>query len=123
MSDDRITANLPASDMGRTAAFYAALGFDTVFRSDDWMILLRGQLELEFFSFPDVDKWNSSFSACIRVDDLDKLYLDFLRAGLSANPRDIPRLTAPVTLPGVPRMFALVDSDGSLLRCLENGAD
>jgi len=123
MSDDRITANLPASDMGRTAAFYAALGFETVFRSDDWMIMLRGQLELEFFSFPDVEKWTSSFSACIRVDDLDNLYIAFQQAGLSENPRDIPRLTPPVKLPGVPRMFALVDADGSLLRCLENGGD
>lgn len=123
MSDDRITANLPASDVGRTAAVYAALGFKTVFRSDDWMILLRGQLALEFFSFPDVDKWTSSFSACTQVDDLDNLYIAFQLAGLSADPRDIPRLTPPVKLPGVPRMFALVDADGSPLRCLENGGD
>jgi hypothetical protein len=121
MALDRITANLPARDMGRTAAFYAALGFGVAYRDDGWMILERGPLEVEFFAHPGLDPWASDFSACIRVDDLDALYAEFGRAGLSDNPRDIPRLTGPVRLPGVPRMFALVDLDGSLLRCLENG--
>jgi hypothetical protein len=38
-------------------------------------------------------------------------------------PRDntsIPRLTGAFKLPNAPRMFALVDPDGSLLRVLEN---
>lgn len=118
---DRVTANLPARDMDATAAFHVRLGFAPGFKDGGWMILSRGPLVIEFFPFPDLDPWRSSFSACIRVDDLDKLYIDFAKAGLSADPRDIPRLTPPVQIPGVLRMFALVDADGSLLRCLENG--
>jgi hypothetical protein len=123
MSNDRITANLPSSDFGRTAAFYGQLGFERLYRSEEWMILLRGPLELEFFHFPDVDPLTSSFSACIRVDDLDGLYAAFQAASLSDYPRATPRLTPPEQRPGIPRMFALIDCDGSLLRCLQNGPE
>ena len=123
MTDDRITANLPAANIDRTEAFYHRLGFDTGFKDDGWMILTRGPLELEFFAYPDVDPLTSWFSACIRVDDLDRLYADFGRAGLATDCFSTPRLTAPEKRPGIPRMFALVDPDGSLLRCLQNGPD
>jgi hypothetical protein len=117
---DRITANLPSRNFGKTAEFYATLGFQTEYRDDHWMILKRGDLVVEFFLHPELDPWSSWFSGCIRVDDLDGLYAAFRTAGLSENPRDIPRLTPPVHRPPVPRMFALVDCDGSLWRCLEN---
>lgn len=123
MSDDRITANLPAADFDRTEDFYRSLGFATDFKDSDWMILSRGPLELEFFPHPNVDPLTSWFSACIRVDDLDGLYAAFGTAGLSDDPCATPRLKGPVKTPGVPRMFALVDCDGSLLRCLQNGPD
>lgn len=120
MSDDRITANLPSADLNRTESFYMQLGFSTDFRDSGWMIMKRGKLEVEFFSFPDHNPRTGSFSACIRVDDLDGLYAAFGTLGLTDNCYSIPRLTAPVKLPNVPRMFALIDCDGSLLRCLEN---
>ncbi len=117
---ERSTPNLPSRDFAATVAFYAALGFGVDYRDTGWMILSRGPLIFEFFVHPRLVASKSWFSACIRVDDLDSLYAAFQRAGLSANPRDIPRLTPPKTLPGVPRMFALIDRDGSLIRCLEN---
>jgi catechol 2,3-dioxygenase-like lactoylglutathione lyase family enzyme len=118
---DRITANLPARDFDATEDFYAALGFARAYRDDGWMILTRGVLEVEFFHAPGLDPFASWHSACIRVDDLDALWQSFQAAGLSSNPRDIPRLTpAHEVVPGL-RMFALVDRDGSLLRCLGKG--
>ena len=39
---DRVTANLPARDMDKTAAFYEALGFTAGFKDEGWMILRRG---------------------------------------------------------------------------------
>jgi catechol 2,3-dioxygenase-like lactoylglutathione lyase family enzyme len=119
---DRAVPNLPARDMAATEAFYHSLGFATEFRDAGWMILSRGDLSLEFFPHPGLDPWASDHGACLRVDDLDGLYANFQRAGLSGNPRAIPRLTPPVKTAGVPRMFALVDENGSLLRCLENGS-
>ena len=120
-ASDRITANLPSRDFAATAAFYAALGFAAAFRDTGWMILTRGPLEVEFFPWPDLDPKASNASACVRVDDLDGLLATWRGAGLSDSPRAIPRLTGVVKQPGVPRMFALVDGDGSLLRVLENG--
>jgi catechol 2,3-dioxygenase-like lactoylglutathione lyase family enzyme len=117
---DRVTANLPARDLAETEAFWARLGFVTEFRDQGWMILSRGPLEIEFFPAPDLVPGDSWHSACIRVDDLDALYAAFRGAGLSDDPRAIPRLTPPRLEPFGLRMFALLDPNGSLIRCLEN---
>lgn len=121
MPRDRITANLPSRDFAATTAFYARLGFTVAFQGDDWLILTRGPLELEFFPLASLIPEQSAFSACIRVDDLDSLHSAWQRLGLPADLPAIPRLTDCFELPGAPRMFALIDNDGSLLRCLENG--
>ncbi len=121
MTGDRITANLPSRDFSATEVFYAALGFAPRFRDEGWMILTRGPLEVEFFLWRDLDPFASNASACVRVDDLDLLLATWRKAGLPDTARAIPRLTGVVRHPGVPRMFALVDADGSLLRVLENG--
>ena len=121
MAADRITANLPSRNFDATIAFYGKLGFAVGFHDSGWLIVNRGALELEFFPHPDLDKYTSWFSACIRVDDLDGLLADWRKAGLPGDDRSIPRLTGVVKIPKVPRMFALVDEDGSLLRVLENG--
>jgi len=122
---DRITANLPSKDFASTAAFYGKLGFSEDFRNDGWMILSRGPLVLEFFPHPELDKWTSWFSACVRVDDIEGLRQAWLAADLPAERTAIPRLTGIFKLDGAPRMFAVVDEDGSLLRVLDNadGAD
>ena len=68
---DRATPNLPARDFETTSLFYASLGFIEGWRDDGWMILRRGDLTLEFFPYPDLDPLTSSFSCCLRLDDLD----------------------------------------------------
>jgi len=117
---DRITANLPSRDFLATEAFYARLGFASRFRDDGWMILQRGDLVLEFFLHPEIDKWSSWFSACIRVDDMVGLLTDWQRAGLPTDDKAIPRLTGVFKPGSAPRMFALIDEDGSLLRVIDN---
>ena len=115
---DRVTANLPSRDFAATAAFYARLGFAVGYRGADWMILDRGPLEIEFFPHPGLDPAASWFSACVRVEDLDALHADWGRAGLATEAGAIPRITAPAPVAPDLRMFAVVDADGSLLRCL-----
>jgi catechol 2,3-dioxygenase-like lactoylglutathione lyase family enzyme len=120
MSGNRATANLPSSDFTATAEFYVKLGFDVAFRNEGWMILKRDGLELEFFPHPELDKQTSWFSACIRLDSIDTMLAEWQTVGLPGGKTDIPRLTDAFKLPDAPRMFALVDPDGSLLRVLEN---
>lgn len=117
---DRVTANLPALDFGATAEFYGRLGFGVAYRDDNWMILERAGLELEFFPHSQLDPRDSWFSACIRVDDPDTLLDEWRLLGLASGERDIPRLTAFFKPGNAPRMFALVDLDGSLLRVIDN---
>lgn len=118
---DRITANLPARDFEKTAAFYQRLGFSTEFRDDGWMIRSRGRLELEFFPYPDLQPTESAFSACVRVADLDGLYAEWAALGLPKT--GIPRLQGPPwAITEDMRMFALIDLDGSLLRCIGEAA-
>jgi catechol 2,3-dioxygenase-like lactoylglutathione lyase family enzyme len=117
---DRITANLPSRDFAATAAFYGRLGFAEEFRSAGWMILSRGTLEVEFFPHPSLDQRESWFSACLRMDDPDALLAEWQALGLSSDQSAIPRLTGFFRPEGAPRMFALVDPDGSLLRVIDN---
>lgn len=117
---DRITANLPARDMTATQAFYARLGFAPSFRDDGWMILERGPLMLEFFPHPELDPATSWFSACLRVDDPDALQAEWGSLGLPTDQTAIPRITCFFRPGAAPRMFALVDPDGSLLRVIDN---
>lgn len=106
--------------MAETAEFFARLGFAEAYRSDGWMILKRGALEIEFFAHPDCDPLTSWFSACIRVDEPEALLKEWRGAGLPAEHTSIPRLTGFFKPPGAPRMFALVDLNGSLLRVIDN---
>lgn len=115
----RITANLPSRDFDATEAFYARLGFATGYRDAGWMIMTREGAAVEFFPHPELAPRDSWFSACIRSDDIDALHAEFSRAGLPGEPTAIPRLTGPFRPPGAPRMFALVDPDGSLWRVID----
>ena len=115
---DRVTANLPSRSLDATATFYEALGFNVGFKDEGWMIISRGPLEIEFFPLAH-DPRQSCFSACLRVDDLDGLYAAFRMANLPSDCRAVPRLTPPEVQHGL-RMFALVDPDGTLLRCIDN---
>jgi catechol 2,3-dioxygenase-like lactoylglutathione lyase family enzyme len=117
---DHATPNLPSRDFAATAAFWARLGFEQDYRDDHWMILSRGTMTVEFFPHPDLDPRDSWFSACLRVDDLDALHAEWQAIGLPTDPTALPRLTGIEDKPPVPRMFALVDPDGSLLRVLQN---
>jgi hypothetical protein len=118
---DRATPNLPSRDFDATEAFWGGLGFVRAWRDADWMILRRGPLEVEFFPHPALDPATSWFSACLRLDDIDALHAEWSALGLSAAPGALPRLTPPAARPPAPRMFALVDPDGSQLRCIDNG--
>lgn len=118
---DRITANLPAINLDATAAFYAGLGFEAAFKDAGWMILSRGPLEPEFFPHPDLDPTQSWFSACLRTRDLDALWREWAALGLPT--QAIPRLQGPIwTEAQGLRMFALVDPNGSLIRCIGESA-
>jgi len=117
---DRITANLPSRDFDVTEAFYGLLGFERGYRDDGWMILQRGPLEVEFFAHAELIPAESWFSACIRVDDFDDLLATWRALDLPDDPMGRPRTFETVPAPDGIRIFALIDCDGTLLRCIDN---
>lgn len=117
---DHATPNLPSRDFEETSRFFQALGFSETWRDRGWMILVRGQLKLEFFPFPDLDPGSSSFGACLRLDDLDAFYRVCVSAGVPQTSQGWPRLSPPKTEHSGMRIGYLVDPDGSLIRLVQN---
>lgn len=117
---DQATPNLPSRDLSASADFYGKLGFEQGWRDDGWMILARGALMLEFFPYSDLDPSSSSFSCCLRIDDLAELYAACLAAGIPEQTVGFPRLHPPRTEASGVTIAYLVDPDGTLVRLIQN---
>ena len=117
---DHATPNLPSRDFTASADFYSKLGFEQGWRDDGWMILERGDLMLEFFPYPDLDPSSSSFSCCVRVDDLAALYAVCRAAGIPEQTVGFPRLHPPREETSGITIAYLVDPDGTLVRLIQN---
>lgn len=119
---DHAVPNLPSRDFDDTIAFYGPVGFAVAYRDEGWLILRRGNLQLEFFLFPDLLPDESSFMCSIRVDDVAALYGRFLAAGVAETAVGRPRLHLVRSQPWGGRAGFLVDPDGTQLTLIENGA-
>ena len=114
-----VTPNLPSRDFSATAAFYGGLGFVENWRDAGWMILTRNGATLEFFPYPDLDPLTSSFSCCLRLDNLDAFYAVAKGAGIVEASCGHPRLHPPTVEDSGMRIAYLVDPDGSLVRLVQ----
>lgn len=117
---DRAVPNLPSRDFTATVEFYGGFGFVVGFRDDEWLILRRGTVQLEFFAFPGLDPWTSSFMCSIRVADLDELYAAIAASGVPETATGIPRLTSITMQAWGQRAGFLNDIDGSQLHLIED---
>ena len=117
---DRAVPNLPSRNFDVTEAFYAALGFATEFRADGWMIMARGSLALEFFPYPDLDPASSSFSACLRMDDMRAFYDQCVAVSIPVQNTGWPRLHPPKREASGLTIAYLTDPDCTLLRLVQN---
>lgn len=120
---DHATPNLPSRDFDATERFYAALGFETGWRDEGWMILERGTVKLEFFPYPDLDPLSSSFSCCLRLDDIGPFYAAAIAAGVPEACFGHPRLHPAKVEPSGMRIAYMIDADGTLLRLVQNKSD
>jgi len=115
-SPDIAIPTLPSRSLPSTLGFYARLGFTgrLLGVGSAYAVLTRGDIELHFFSHPELRAAESHAGCYIRVADVNALYAAFESAAL---PRSgIPRLDAPADKPWGMREFAVVDEDGNLLR-------
>lgn len=119
-ADDFVSANLASLDFNQTRMFYSVLGFQCTYQSEEWMILRRLSLILEFFNHPTLDPSSSWHSACIRISNLDGLYKEWSKLNLESFNRSRIGVIQDF---GAMRMFCVIDQDGNLLRCIERMVD
>ena len=108
---------LPARDLEETIGFYKGLGFAMAYRHpdlDDYIILRRDKLELQFFQWPQLDTQATFAGSYLRVSDVDAMYQSFAVARLPA--RGTPSLGGIRRRAWAMREFHLVDCNGNLLR-------
>jgi catechol 2,3-dioxygenase-like lactoylglutathione lyase family enzyme len=113
---DLAIPTLPCRSVKATVAFYKRLGFEGgphEFNAE-YAILLRGAVELHFFTHKELVPAESSAGCYIRVKDVKSVYNAISSSKL---PRTgIPRMDALEDKPWGLREFAVVDLDGNLLR-------
>lgn len=115
MHDDAVTIpTLPSRSLPATMAVYQRLGFNGELIGDRYAILLRGPIELHFFSYPDL-KPQECYAGCyVRLQDVDALHTELATTQLP--PHGIPRSERVADKPWGMREFALIDADGNLLK-------
>lgn len=112
---DSATPNLPYRNFAQTVAFYGQIGFEVAWQDETWLILERGDLALEFFPYPDLDRARSSFGSCLRLDQADAFYAACRAVGLQERIIRFPRLEFIRMQPFGLKMGASIGPDGSLL--------
>ena len=106
---------LPSRSLNGTLRFYRRLGFEGRIHSHgDYAILTRGTVELHFFTHRELRPAESLAGCYIRVADVQSICRAFTLAQLPR--KGIPRQDALEDKPWGMREFAIVDSDGNLIR-------
>lgn len=116
MALEKLHPIFPRADFDVSEAFYARLGFETVFKSSEagYLLLRRDAVEVHFFLKPDNDKWTSDHGAYLRPADVDALSAEI--AALDLPSEGIPRFHPAEDKPWGIRELALLDPDGNLIR-------
>ena len=115
---DRAVPNLPSRDLSATAGFYATFGFVELHRDDNWLVLRRGSLQVEFFRKDDLNPRHHDFGCCLRVADLEELYDAVRSAGVPQKRYGLPSVRPIETQPWGQRMSTVLGPDGNLLRMI-----
>lgn len=126
MAGETTTPLLPCASIDETVGFNETLGFRTTYRQqrpNGYLIVVREDLELHFFSMDGFIPADSYGSCLIGVPDADALYAAFrdgLRGLYGKVPTSgIPRLTRPRKKQDNIVGFALIDPGGNWLRIHE----
>lgn len=109
----------PSRDIDRTEAFYARLGFRTIYRSeaDDYLLLKREAAEVHFRLDPDHDSETCHHGGYMRPASVDEFSDEVAALGLPEDGR--PCFRPPEDKPWRMRELEIVDPDGNLIRAAE----
>jgi len=106
-----IHPKLPMRDAQITKSFYKEqLKFDDVTDYGDYLILNKGNIELHFFLFKDLDPKENYGQVYIRTDDIISLHQSFIDNNVNIHPNGQLQ-----TKPWGQKEFSLLDPDHNLL--------
>jgi catechol 2,3-dioxygenase-like lactoylglutathione lyase family enzyme len=112
---EKLCPILPCRDVAETEAFWARLGFDTVYRDDaEYLLMKREGAEVHFFLHPTLDPFANDHGAYLRPSDLAALDAEWAKVGLPD--KGIPRLERMAVKPWGMAELALLDLNGNLIR-------
>jgi catechol 2,3-dioxygenase-like lactoylglutathione lyase family enzyme len=112
---EKLSPILPSRDIDAAEAFWARLGFETVYKdAAEYLLLRRDGAELHFWLNPDLDPAANDAGAYLRPSDIDALDAEWRGLGLPSD--GVPRYVPAEDKPWGMREAALIDPDGNLIR-------
>ena len=111
---EKMSPILPSRNIANSEAFYARLGFRTIFKNGQYLLMRRENAEVHFFLHEKHRPEASDHAAYLRPSDIEALSSEFAKLEL---PRDgIPRFEPATVKPWRMKELAIVDPDGNLIR-------
>jgi catechol 2,3-dioxygenase-like lactoylglutathione lyase family enzyme len=111
---EKMCPTMPAQDIEETESFYKKLGFFTVYKDTNYLLMKREAAEVHFFHHPKLDKWACDHGAYIRPSDVDAFSDEVTLLNLPSE--GIPRFGPAEDKPWGMREATLLDPNGNLLR-------
>ena len=112
---DKLAPILPSRDTAATQAFYARIGFATVYADADYLLMTRDGAEVHFFHAPAQDPATNDHGAYLRPSDVDAFSAEVALLGLQRD-AGFPRFQPAEDKPWGMREATLWDPDGNLIR-------
>lgn len=118
---EKLSPVLPSCDIDATEAFWARLGFATVYKERaEYLLTRRDAAEVHFWLNPALEPGRNDAGAYLRPSDVDALDAEWGALGLPA--AGAPRLVRVEDKPWGMRELAVIDADGNLIRAGQESA-
>jgi catechol 2,3-dioxygenase-like lactoylglutathione lyase family enzyme len=111
---EKLSPILPTRDTVAAEAFWARLGFVTIYRTTDYLLIKREGAELHFWANPGLDPWKNDAGAYARPSNINAFDRECRALGLPE--KGIPRYEPAEDKPWDMRELAIIDPDGNLIR-------
>lgn len=111
---EKLCPILPARDLTATETFWLRLGFRTIHRDDEYLLMKREGAEVHFFLHEALDPARNDHGAYLRPSDLRALGAEWAAIGLPSH--GIPRLEPVEDKPWGMAELVLIDPNGNLIR-------
>ncbi len=111
---EKMSPILPSRQISKSEEFYLRLGFHTIYRDHQYLLMKRENAEVHFFLNEQHIPEKCDHGAYLRPSDIEALSAEF--ATLELPDRGIPRFEPVEPKPWRMKELVIVDPDGNLIR-------